>query len=92
MSTCITGYCRLDMGVPASHLRSVNKNPAPLWKIFHTGNTCPSSVCMNLFIWFNQVIVYGIGTHRKSTNTRNFFTLHFTVANQFSTALLLIIS
>ena len=29
--------CRLYMGVPATHLRSVNKSPASLWKVFHTG-------------------------------------------------------
>lgn len=28
---------RLDMGVPAPHLRSVDKGPASLWKIFYTG-------------------------------------------------------
>lgn len=35
--------CRLDLGVPASHLRPVHEGPASLWKIFHTGRSLSSS-------------------------------------------------
>lgn len=36
LSVCVY---RLYMGVPASHLRSVNSSPASFWEIFHTGKS-----------------------------------------------------
>lgn len=33
----LTSSFRFHVGIPASHLGSINKSPAPIWKIFHTG-------------------------------------------------------
>lgn len=53
----LTVGCRLYVGFPASHLRSVDKSPASLWEIFHTGESfsnllvndeCGKCKCFNL--------------------------------------------
>lgn len=38
----LSGFCRLYVGVPASHFRSIYKSAASQWKVFHTGESAPN--------------------------------------------------
>lgn len=42
--TChmLSGFCRLYVGVPASHFRSIYKSAASQWEVFHTGESAPN--------------------------------------------------